>query len=220
MNPLPQRKKTAEEIAKLRDALGATAPQPPLAAPSSPPPGTTPPPPPARPTTVVPQNRQTRQPDRTAEPAPRERKAIQPRIVRSLKKSEQGPVWVAPPSAASAPADSKIPLHRHSDQDIQEIRRREFLEQVVPPVPAHAVRAHWSLLLIGYAFAVGGPICSFFGMTVHLPGALAITALLISIFIFVTKPYSRPHAGFIGALAIFVIIFGALYYFPQLRNAA
>jgi len=219
MNPLPQRKKTAEEIAQLRESLAAEIPQPPIAAPL-PPQGPVSHQPPVRPPGGIPQNRHKRQTEPVSEPVQRERKPVQPRIVRSLKKSEQGPVWVAPPSAESAPADSKIPLHRHSDRDIMEIRRREFLEQVVPPVPPHSVRAHPIMLIAGYLLAVASPICAFFGMSVTVPGALAIAALLLAIFIFTAKPYSRPHAGFIGVIALFVLIFGALYYFPQLRNAA
>ena len=42
--------------------------------------------------------------------------------------------------------------------------------------------------------------------------------MLIAAFIYFKKPLSRHHAAFIGVMALFVIVFGALYYFPQLRH--
>jgi hypothetical protein len=43
-------------------------------------------------------------------------------------------------------------------------------------------------------------------------------ALLISIFIFARRPLSRHHSAFIAAMALFVIVFGALHYFPNLQH--
>ena len=53
-----------------------------------------------------------------------------PKPVRSLRKSEQAPPVIATPAAP--PPDSKLPIHRHSDQEIAEIRRREALAMMTP----------------------------------------------------------------------------------------
>jgi K+-transporting ATPase A subunit len=43
--------------------------------------------------------------------------------------------------------------------------------------------------------------------------------MLVAAFIGIRKPISRHHAAFIAVIALFVIIFGALHYFPHLRHA-
>jgi amino acid permease len=45
-----------------------------------------------------------------------------------------------------------------------------------------------------------------------------VVALLFAAFIYFKKPLSLHHAAFIAVMSLFVIVFGALYYFPQLRH--
>ena len=44
-------------------------------------------------------------------------------------------------------------------------------------------------------------------------------AMLLAAFIYLRRPISRHHAAFIAVIALFVIVFGALHFFPQLRHA-
>ena len=41
----------------------------------------------------------------------------------------------------------------------------------------------------------------------------------VAAFIGARKPVSRHHAAFISVLSLFVLVFGALHYFPYLRHA-
>ena len=52
-----------------------------------------------------------------------------PKTVRSLRKSEQAHLPALPTEPA---ADSKLPVHRHSDKELNEIRRREALAMMAP----------------------------------------------------------------------------------------
>lgn len=269
MSLLPQRKKSAEEIAKLRESLGipgspipseeipaspaeapaeteiidtilpdsheATLVHPPEAIPLAP-----------LPTTAVPASgpkpvhslkRSERMPSLPVDEAPPEEPAIAttaplpvqaplpaasraPKPVRSLKKSEQAPISVPAPIADPSPT-SKIPFHRHSDEELNEIRRREALALLQTHVPnPNLFPAHLGLVIPGYLLAVAGASCFYFyGFPLAATAACAGSALAIAAFIFLRRPISRHHAAFIAVIAIFVIIFGALHFFPQLQHA-
>ncbi len=241
MSLLPQRKKSAEEIAKLRETLGVPAPpeketETPVAAgfetivpthheaivehhPAPPEPEA----PPARhdPKPV----RSLKRAERIPPPEPHTSKAVHidvPHLakpVRSLRKSEQVPVLVpAPPEPT---ADSKLPLHRHSDEEIAEIRRREALAMMNPSPPnPKLAAAHVALLIPGYLCAIAGATCFLsYRFPMAATAACAAVALLISAFVFVRRPLSRHHAAFIAMIALFVLVFGTLHFFPQLRHA-
>jgi K+-transporting ATPase A subunit len=45
-----------------------------------------------------------------------------------------------------------------------------------------------------------------------------VLALIIAAIIFFKKPLSVHHAAFITVAVLFVVVFGALHYFPQLRH--
>ncbi len=250
MSFLPQRKKSAEEIAKLRESLGV--PGSPGAAepdPETPPPPApeadviipshheaavvheTPPEPeePARPLpapasfaphethSLKRSERETRPPETQSLPEPET--ARKPKVVKSLRKSERGPISVAT-HAAEPQRDSKLPFHRHSDREIAEIRRREALAGMAPPPNPRLAVAHPALIIPGYLLAVAGASCFFFyQFTVQATAVCAGAALLIAAFIFLKKPISRHHAAFIAMIALLVIVFGALHFFPQLRHA-
>jgi hypothetical protein len=213
MSPLPQRKKTAEEIAKLRESLGI-----PDAAP--PPLGTAgaalPPPPPPAITEPVPAEPPTAPADRPApaappapaipeplpEPVHRSGEVGEAIVVRSLKKSERLPLPRPPEQSLQPGTESKIPTGRRSEKELNELRRQQAFEAKSPVVQLQAITAHPFLLGIGYVLALAGGV-----------GGLAVAAYLWR-----KKPRSMHHAGFIATIAFFVIFFGALYLFPQLRN--
>jgi hypothetical protein len=250
MSLLPQRKKSAEEIAKLRESLGihgthpddneasapgstspvstepvetivpthheATVVHPPESAPPAPLPA----PPPPAPKTVHSLKRSERTPIFPAEetPPPPAPVAKSPKAVRSLRKSEQIPVLIPP---QHGPAESSgLPAHRHSDAEINEIRRREAIAMLTTVADPRLAIAHPALIAPGYILAITGASCFYFyEFPMEATAACAATALLIAAFIFLRRPISRHHAAFIAVIALFVIVFGALHYFPQLQHA-
>ena len=104
MSLLPQRKKSAEEIAHLRESLGVPA----LPESKEEPPA---------PDTIVPTHHQAILAHHP-EPGPEEpgTRPISPKPVRSLRKSEQVPVLM--PVPAEPTANSQLPVYRHSDEEI------------------------------------------------------------------------------------------------------
>ncbi len=248
MSLLPQHKKSADEIAKLRESLGIVAP-PPVAGESpaeisvmgtapghekavpapeileipavaeiqQPKPVRTFKPGEGIPVLPVeenePQLHSAHPPAPPAIPAPHG-----PKIVRSLRKSEQIPLAAIQPPAA----DSKLPFHRHSDEELHEIRRHDALATLAPWTHPQSLTAHLALVVPGYLFAIAGAVCFYFydveKQELRITAGCAAVALLVAAFIFFKKPLSRHHAAFIGVMAMFVIVFGALYYFPQLRH--
>ncbi len=267
MSLLPQRKKSPEEIAQLRESLGIpTAPlgehpaAPPLGAPPGPAAELADPPPPQAaemPVSAPPARsgpkavRSLKRSEQIAllEEAPALEPVEEPAVhvlsfkpVRSLRKSEQ----LAAPSAprhAPAPADSSLPYHRHSDDEINEIRRREALAMLAPPVVNRKlIPAHPVLIVLGYVAVLAGaavtsldqPVTTapgavawihFLGHALRmdlrpltLPASCVALGLLVAAVIVLFRPFSRHHAAFISVITLFVIIFGALHYFPQLRH--
>jgi len=189
MSLLPQRKKSAEEIAQLRESLGVPAPPAESA---------------ERPAAV---------------PSPPESGPSVPGPVRSLRKSEQVPVLVPAPEESGG--NPKIPIHRHSADEIAEIRRREALALMAPHAPnPKLASAHIAILIPGYLLAIAGASCFVFqGFPLAATAGCSALSLVISGFVFVRRPISRHHAGFIAIISLFVIVFGTLHYFPQLRHA-
>ena len=139
------------------------------------------------------------------------------KIVRSLRKSEQVPLTHA--VVHHPPADSKLPVLRHNDQELNQIRKQAAIAMQAPSMPFGAITAHLALLIPGYLFAIGGGVCYYFyELPISISAACVAVALIIAGFIFFKKPFSRHHAAFISVISLFVIVFGALYYFPQLRH--
>jgi hypothetical protein len=136
------------------------------------------------------------------------------RTVRSLKKSEQGPI-----EHHEALADSKLPHHRHSDKELGEIRRREALAAVNTQAPPKPMVAHPAIVIPGYIAAiVAGVGFHYYDLAIQVTATCVGIALLVAAFIFIKRPLSRHHAAFIAVMSLFVIVFGALYYFPQLQH--
>jgi hypothetical protein len=255
MSLLPQRKKTAEEIAKLRESLGVPGVS--QASESAPPPDAThspsdgvdtivathheatvvhvtdpepaaepaPLPPPAHhgPKPVHSLKRSERMPEEPADEARAEAPATlhlgpAPKTVRSLRKSEQAPRQEFPHSTPGT--SSKIPAHRHNDTELHEIRRREALAMLHPAANPKLAVAHPALIVPGYLLAIAGASCFvFYQVPMAATAACSAASLALAAFIFVRRPISRHHAAFIAVIALFVIVFGVLHYFPHLRHA-
>ncbi len=214
---LPERRKTAEEIAKLRESMGI--------------PGATPEEAPAAEETPA---------TSLFEPLPEEDlpPPPEPKPVRSLRKSETIPVE----RKAAAPRDKSaaIPVRRHSDRELMEMRR----VQVTPPDQAIAYIQHlavpWPLVALGYLLPLFGALAGWFAA--WSPGvpepdfpaewigdlsrkpwigtagfsALAVfcaLGLALAGWIALKKPRSRHHAGFITLIAILVAVFSIINQF-------
>lgn len=267
MNPLPERKKSAEEIAKLREGLGiaGVSPPPPFrgempAAPAAlPGPAPLPPAVPIPPVipmqAVVPVLSSPDSPPGIAPLLFPEHHESKP--VRSLKRSERIPVLPvdgearyakaaeAPPPVAAIPlpapkavhslrkselaplgqahapsSDSSLPQHRHSGDQLNDLRRREALSQLATAAPPRPRAAHLAIVIPGYLLAVAGGVHFWFYDPIRqhpaVTAACAGLAFLIAGWILFRAPLSRHHAAFIAVIAFFTALFGALYYFPQL----
>lgn len=231
---LPQHKKSAEEIAKLRESLGITGhdrddppppagPPPAAVAPAVPAPSAAPaipperrePRPPAHPDPVLaveisgPPPHHEHPPEEPAAPPARA-----PKQVRSLRKSEQGPL----PKPHEPPSGSRLPVHRHSEREIKVIRRQEALAPHAHIPHPQTLIARFYLFLPGYLLALAGAVlCFYYGQALIYPAVCEVLALIIAAFIVFKKPLSRHHGAFIAVLALLVIVFGALHYFPNLK---
>lgn len=143
------------------------------------------------------------------------REVAKGRQVRSLRKTEQAPVLLVVPELPSA--DSILPFNRHSHKELNEIRRQAAISQ--PSGPPHFLtkKAHLWLVIPGYVMAIAGWVGLYFDQFPVTAGC-AVGGLVFSTFIFLKKPLSLHHAAFISVIVTFLIVFGALYYFPHLRH--
>jgi hypothetical protein len=203
MSPLPQKKKSAEEIAKLREEMGL-------------PPGTLE-------TPTVPEAA----PEPIAEPEPpRPRPEAKP--VRSLRRSErQAP---AEPHVSSTESwASSLPAQRRSESELEKIRQREAMQALatdVPPAVAQlqAITAHPVVLALGYVLVIGGAI-GFIAVEdyarikpeVYALGG-SVAGLLVALFIALRKVRSRHHAGFISMIALVVLVFTVFHHYNNFNS--
>lgn len=136
--------------------------------------------------------------------------------VRSLRKSEQIPL--PPPKSAPVSPASPLPFHRHSDHELSEIRRRESLSLLGASAPPKNPHAHPALLAPGYLISTAAALGIYY-YDLHMVAAAGCmaAALLLAILIFIRHPYSRHHAAFIAVTTLFVMVFAALHYFPKLN---
>ncbi len=214
MSSLPQRKKTAEEIAQLRESLGVPTATAATAAPISQPPATAAvaPEPMLSPTSF--------RFEKLIHSKPAAATVIKlNKSVRSLRKSEQGPIEVRIPAAGST--DSKLPSHRHRPEEIEEMRRREALDRLNTPAPnPKLLPAHPLFIAPGYLLTLGAAACFLFDRyplavsAICAAGALINAGLLLAL-----RPLSRHHSGFIAATTLLISAFGTLHYFPHLQHA-
>jgi hypothetical protein len=263
MSALPQQKKSPEEIAKLRETLGIPveagssapeAPEPAVAAPlaDTPMPAHPPrarhslkraertvvlPPDPVVVATVpvleAPEGG-VEHLDVPAQPVP---VPHAPKPIRSLKRSERMGGPVSPSQVRPVPAESRLPGHRHSDEELAEIRRRAAMAALAEGGHQLPEAAGVPLFVTGYVLAIGGAatptalkllaklmdsytLGTALGSGYHVLVAGALAALPVAAFIYLKKSLSRHHAAFIAIIAMFALIFAILHYIPQLRYAA
>ena len=233
---LPQRKKTPEEIAKLREELGipggpTAAPQ--MSSPAAPEP--TPTEPSEPPADELPPAEAEELPPASAEETPSPvAEAPQPVVdyyepehpsgakpVRSLRKSERIPS--SRPVATSN--NSSLPTQRRTEKELSQLRRSQPIT-TAPVTHLIALTAHPFIVGLGYFLVFGAALMPFLGRWVEVDIPYIVLALMcaggffISGFIFLKKKRSLHHAGFIAMIALLVLVFAALYYFPNLRNAS
>ena len=246
---LPERRKTAEEIAKLREAMGipGAAPDEPETPPVPEPaqgggspraPAPSPAPPTSPPAVLFP-DQSDRNPGDPAPPAALDeaapsRHAIR-KTVRSLRKSEQGPVTVA--DRPDRDSEVVLPAQRHSDRELMELRRT----QAAPPDQSIAyirsLAVPWPLVALGYFLPLTGALLGWLSVwtpTVVEPdfpamwmadlsrkpwlGTAGLIALVVACVLGLLlagwfawkKPRSRHHAGFITIISVFIIVFAIL----------
>lgn len=237
MTSLPQRKKSAEEIAKLRETLGV---------PSSPAANSALSPSPAdrepeqdlfakefegpdMKSTVLPEFKKIISSNPNAIPdngMPVFEAGSAPEFitsskrVSSLKKSEQGPVRVQKPT--NRHQDSPIPVQKRSAEEIERLRKLEAMERMnaAPPAP-RLLPAHPIMIAPGYILVGAGALCFVVDNYPWIAtAACALAAMLHALLLLLMRPLSRHHAGFIACMILLLIVFGALHHFPQLHHAS
>lgn len=214
MNPLPERRKSAAEIARLREAIGVPQgggagaeglPGPRL----SPPPG-----PEDHPSGGL-----------SSAPAARDLRTspIAAKAVLSPGKQDRHPTGAATPGDALPPSDAaaKIPVRKHSVKELEAIRRTQALAAMQSPlVDPRLATAHPVILAPGYLLALAGATCH---LSDSFPAAAtagsALAGLLIAALVYWKFPSSRHHAAFMAVTALFVLVFGSLHFLPQFRHA-
>lgn len=218
MSPLPEKKKSAEEIQRLREALaGPRRPAPPTEMPPSPSEVTDPQPPPP---------------------------AARPKTVHSLKRAERAPLRVldeptlpapdsTPPKPAAQPtphhpadsqttplAASPIPTRRRDERELMELRRRGAIEMLQPKVNPRLLPAKPWWLALGYTGpAVAAALIWLADQPVEIGPPACASAFVAGGAIALQRPVSRHHAAFMMTIAVTVLICAAFHYFPHLLHA-
>ncbi len=220
---IPEKKKTPEEIAALREGLGipgaaveaAQKPEP------SPTPGSDPGPPAS--------------PDPTPDAQGDSPQSDEPIIhldvplipvtspaqqSHTLRKHET-PLAPAPPATHK----TDLPTHRHDPRDIAQIRKREALAKLQHPGmdPAIHLRkqtAHPALYIPGYLLAIAVGAVAYQRVHHITPIVLLALALAITLYIFIRKPRSRHHAALIFILIFLTAAFGGIHYAPLFKHGS
>jgi hypothetical protein len=202
MSALPERKKSAEEIARMREQMGL-----PFVSP-------------------VQADSPAQKP---VEPIENPGPVSPPRPMPQLRRSEREPVEeneLPEPSSGSA-----LPVRRRSQRELDELRRRESLRAIsmeMPPavVQFQAKTAHWSLVALAYLLALASAAGTWHELFMipkregyWLAFGSGGAALLVALFIAARKPLSRHHGGFVAVIVALVLVFALLYYYPNLNPA-
>ena len=221
---LPQRRKSAEEIAKLRESMGIPG----AAAESVDPTDAGDRIDVGDPVDAV-QDVKSRA---VVEPLP----PAAPKPVRSLRKSERKVVERVRPAAAAVDS-AGIPVRRRTDEELMEMRRI----QATPPDQSIAhiqqMAVPWPVIALGYLLPLFGALCAWFAVwspgvpPMDFPaewigdlsrqpwlakaglGALGLfggLAFALAGWIAWKKPRSRHHAGFISIITLLVLVFGII----------
>ncbi len=215
---IPEKKKTADEIAALREGLGIPAATPEPAAPE---PYSQAPPP---------RNMQAEEPPPSpaayAEPivhldlppAPARPKKVEPKPIHSLRKHD---LPLAPATASTR--RTELPNKRHDTRDISQIRKREALAALQQPGtdPAAHIRSQIAspfLYAPGYLFAAAAAVTAYMSVPYYTPAGLIALSAIIMIFIALRKPRSRHHAALLFIAVFLTLVFGALHYAPHFQH--
>lgn len=133
--------------------------------------------------------------------------------------AEPEPVVV--PISVSAETEGKIPNRKHSPSEIDRLRRQGALAQVEQVFDPRLQKAQPFLVALGYIpVIIGASIAWFYEQPIIVTAPFVGFSMLVALYVFLRKPISRHHAGFIFAICFLAIAFGILHYFPQLQHAA
>ena len=142
-------------------------------------------------------------------------------VVAKLAVQEPKPEPVAAPMPMSADTDGKIPNRKHSTSEIENLRRQIAFAQVEPVYDPRLQKAHPFLVALGYIpVLIGASIAWFYDQPIIMTAPFVGFSMLVALYVLIRKPISRHHAGFIFAICFLAIAFGILHYFPQLQHAA
>lgn len=226
---IPQKKKTPEEIAALREELGIApatpetpAPEPGEAAPADIP---------ATQPRTQPQAGQTEDPlpaptvdeepviHLDLPPKPARPEKPEPKPVHSLRKHE---LPLAPAPAVTH--RTALPSKRHDPRDVAQIRKREALAALAQPSvdPAAHLRSQTAspfLYIPGYLLAIAAAVSVYQRAHYITPAVLLAIATGILVFIALRKPRSRHHAALLFIVVFLTLAFGTLHYAPLFQNA-
>lgn len=237
MSLLPQRRKSAEEIAQLRDSLGIPVPGARVEKDAA---KESPKLPSADAFDLKPGNAFVDDfsfvpavdiGSPAAPTAPVSTPAPEPVVAKlEVKEAEPEPekILVAPPAPITSPTpqehatgEGKIPSQKRSVGEIERLRRQMAFAQLEPVYDPRLQKAHPFLVALGYIpVLVAVLIAHYYDQPMIVTAPFVAVSLLVALIILLRKPISRHHAGFIFAICFLVIAFGILHYFPQLQHAS
>lgn len=227
MSPLPERRKSAEELAALRESLGI---------PGERPEGPT-----------FPAQKEAIETPKSSvfeKPADLEMPKPAPKPVRSLRKSKG--LVVDQPKETVAANTGKLPFRRHTDKELVGLRKTEAPPSVPPAVHLESMTARWWWLALFYGLGLvliflallGGwarglskfdlPAEWVFALVRWENFPLLQFAMLIGSGVLMLggaawlrfrRPRSQHHAGILTIVAVLVLVFATLYFYPELNGA-
>lgn len=142
-------------------------------------------------------------------------------VVAKLVTQEPKLNTIAADLPASGEAAGKIPNRKHSLGEIDRLRRQVAFAQVEQVYDPRLQKAHPFLVALGYIPVILGALTAwFYDQPIIVTAPFVAFSLLVALYMLIRKPISRHHAGFIFAICFLAIAFGILHYFPQLQHAA
>jgi hypothetical protein len=189
---IPQKKKSAEEIAALREGMGLKKEMP----------------------LPEPEPVNTEIPVQISSPSVVVSPSREPKQHHSLRKQD---LPLAPASALHR--NTALPTQRTDLHDIAQIRRREALAKLNQPNsdPAAHLRnqtASRLLCVLTYLLSMAAPVTVFFQCSYFVPSALLMIASILVVFIAWKKPRSCHHAALNFIIIFLSLVFGGLHYAP------
>ncbi|WP_411827995.1 hypothetical protein [Luteolibacter sp. AS25] len=232
---IPDKKKTPEEIAALREELGIPdeMPRPPLSASRPLPahsetssPAELPRPAPIQPAPVTPPEPDPREllpKTELRDPvvhlgvpaAPTSEDAYKPApVYHSLRKHEL-PLAPAPETTHK----TELPTQRHDPRSIAQIRKREELGKlnqpsIDPVAQLRKITAHPVLLGGTYLLSLIPSLLAYRGVHFITPLCLLALCSALALYIFLKKKRSRHHAAILAIIILMTLAFGGLHYAP------